>query len=133
MSNEMKRYTIKLVNIEQVGVEFFIFSFEKPKDLTFKEGQYGVFMHVDKEITGKKLRAFNFASGSKEDLLIIGTVIKAEHSDFKAKMKDLSIGDTMTVDLPMGDMSLEEDYYSIFLCACIGITPMRSMIKQLEL
>lgn len=133
MSEEMKRYTLTLEDVQKVGEDYFIFSFYKPKDLIYKEGQYGIFMHVDKDITGRKVRAFSFASGTKELLFKIGTKITDEPSDFKAKMRDLNIGDTMTVDGPMGSFILDEEYHSVFLAAGIGITPMRSIIKQLEL
>lgn len=132
MSEEMKRFELKLINNDQVGVDYFIFNFEMPKDLNFKEGQYGAFKHVDKEIEGRKVRALSFASSNDEDILKIATVINDSPSDFKAKMLDLKKGDTMTVDGPLGAFTLEEDKNAIFLTAGIGITAVRGMVKKLE-
>ena len=132
MSDEMKRYELKLVSKEKVGEDYFIFNFKMPKDIIYKEGQYGIFMHVDKDIEGRKVRALSFASGTKEELFKIGTKITEEPSDSKAKMIELNPGDSMTVDGPMGSFTLEEDCNLIFLAAGIGITPMRSLVKQLE-
>ena len=47
-------------------------------------------------------------------------------------MRDLKKGDTMTVDGPLGDFTLEENENSVFLAAGIGITPVRSILKQIE-
>jgi len=132
MSEEIVRSTLTLIDIEKVGDDYFIFNFEMPKGITFKEGQYGAFKHVDKDIEGRIVRAFSYASGTKENIFKIGTKIIDKPSDFKAKMRELKKGDTMTVDGPLGDFTLEQDYNSVFLAAGIGITPIRSMLKQIE-
>lgn len=132
MSEEMARSVLSLIDIEKVGDDYFVFNFKMPKGIVFKEGQYGAFKHVDKEIEGRKVRAFSYASATDEAVFKIGTKIIDEPSDFKAKMRDLKAGDTMTVDGPLGEFTLEENENSIFLAAGIGITPMRSMLKQIE-
>mgnify|MGYP000898917088 CR=1 FL=1 len=75
MSEEMKRFELTLIDNEQVGVDYFIFNFEMPKGLIYKEGQYGAFKHVDKEIEGRKVRALTLASKCDEEVLKIATVI----------------------------------------------------------
>ncbi len=132
MSVEMARSILTLIDIEKVGDDYYVFNFEMPKGIVFKEGQYGAFKHVDKEIVGRQVRAFSYASGTKENVFKIGTKIIDTPSDFKAKMLDLKLGDTMTVDGPLGDFLFEENYNSVFLAAGIGITPIRSILKQLE-
>lgn len=132
MSVEMTRSILTLIDVEKVGDDYYIFNFEMPQGIVFKEGQYGAFKHVDKEIEGRKLRAFSYASGSKESVFKVGTKIGENPSDFKAKMLELNKGDKMTVDGPMGDFLLEEDHNAIFLAAGIGITPMRGFVKQIE-
>ena len=132
MSEEIKRFELTLINIEQVGVDYYIFNFVMPKGLNYEEGQYGAFKHVDKEIEGRKVRALTFASTNDEEILKIGTVISSKPSDFKAKMRDLKKGDTMTVDGPLGSFNLEEDQNAIFFVAGIGITAARGMVKRLE-
>ena len=132
MSEEIKRFELVLINIEQVGVDYYIFNFVMPKGLNYKEGQYGAFKHVDKEIDGRKVRALTFASTNDEEILKIATVISSNPSDFKAKMRDLKKGDTMTVDGPLGSFNLEVDQNAIFFVAGIGITAARGMVKRLE-
>ena len=131
MSVEMTQSMLKLIDKEQVGDDYFIFNFEMPKGIEYKEGQYGAFQHVDKDIEGRKVRAFSYASGTSEDIFKIGTKIIEEPSDFKAKMMDLKPGDVMMVNGPLGDFLLEEDHNSVFLAAGIGITPIRSLLKQM--
>ena len=132
MSEEMKRSVLNFISKEQVGDDYFIFNFEMPKDIKFVEGQYGAFKHVDKDIEGRKVRAFSYASKVNENVFKIGTKIIETPSDFKAKMLELKPGDTMTVDGPLGDFTLEEDENSVFLAAGIGITPMRSMLMKMQ-
>ncbi len=132
MSDEMKRYVIELENISIVGEDYYIFDFKIPDNMIFKEGQYGVFGHVDKEIDGRKVRAFSIASSRDEDVFKIATKIVAEPSDFKIKMRNLQIGDTMTYDGPMGSFILEEEFNAVFIAGGIGITPIRGLIKKLE-
>ena len=132
MSEEMKRSVLTLINKEKVGDDYFVFNFEMPIGLTYKEGQYGAFKHVDKDIEGRKVRAFSYASASNEKVFKIGTKIVENPSDFKAKMLDLKPGDTMTVDGPLGDFTLEENENSVFLAAGIGITPIRSLLMRMK-
>ena len=132
MSVEMTRNILTLIDIEKVGDDYYIFNFDMPEGIVFKEGQYGSFKHVDKEIEGRKVRALSYASGINEKIFKIGTRIIEKPSDFKAKMLELQPGDKMTVDGPLGDFTLEADYNSVFLAAGIGITPIRGLLKQLE-
>ncbi|MBU1020229.1 MAG: FAD-dependent oxidoreductase [Firmicutes bacterium] len=132
MSDEMKKYFLSLREIEKVGTDYYIFNFEMPEDIQFTEGQYGVFMHVDKQIEGRKVRAFSVASSNKEDVFKIATKIVETPSDFKAKMLELKPGDQMTFDGPMGSFTLEKNYHVVLIAGGIGITPIRSLVKQIE-
>ena len=132
MSKEMKRYKLKLKNKYVVGEDYYVFDFNIPENIEFKEGQYGVFMHVDKEIEGRKIRVFSIASSINEEIFKISLKITIDPSDFKAKMRDLEIGDSMTFDGPMGTFILEEEYDSVFIAGGIGITPIRGLLHQLD-
>ena len=132
MSDEMKKYELKLVDKTIIGEDYYIFDFVVPDGISFKEGQYGVFMHIDKEIDGRKMRAFSIASSNNEDTFKVATKIIEEPSDFKAKMRALSAGDKMSFTGPMGSFTLEKEYHSIFIAGGIGITPIRGVLKQIE-
>lgn len=132
MSDEMKKYFLTLQKVEKVEPDYYIFDFDMPKGIKFLEGQYGVFMHIDKQIEGRKVRAFSIASCLSETYFKIGTKIVETPSDFKAKMLELKIGDQMTFDGPMGNFTLEKDFPAVFIAGGIGITPIRSLIKQIK-
>ena len=132
MSEEMKKYELELLGKTIVGEDYYIFDFSVPKGISFKEGQYGVFLHIDKDIEGRKMRAFSIASSNTEDVFKVATKIIKEPSDFKVKMRELSIGDKMSFTGPMGSFTLEKDYHSVFIAGGIGITPIRGILKQLE-
>ena len=125
----MTRYhlTISKVNHEE---DYLIVTFKKPKDLTFEDGQYGVFLHVNKDFEGRKMRAFSFASSHKERVLTIAT--KHTKSPFKNELALLKAGDEMTVDGPMGRFGHEPRKDSVFIAGGIGITPIRSILRGLD-
>jgi ferredoxin-NADP reductase len=132
MEEELKKYNLILKSITNIGKDYYSFDFEKPFDISFISGQYGVFKFTDKEVTGKKFRVFSFASGLNEDTFKIATKIISSPSDFKAKMLELKKGEVMTVDGPMGSFILEESKKAVFIAGGIGITPIRSIIKYIE-
>ncbi len=132
MADEMKKYEIALKAVQKVGEDYYLFDFTVPKELKFKAGQYGAFLHVDKEVEGKKVRAFSIASTPNEAVFKVGTKIIDVPSDFKKKMLELKVGDLMSFTGPMGKFLLKEKTNSIFIAGGIGITPIRGLIKQLE-
>lgn len=132
MSDDIKRYVVKLIKREIVGDDYYIFDFEVPSGLSFKEGQYGVFMHINNNINGRKVRAFSIASSKDENFFRIATKIVRNPSEFKVKMRELNIGDTMTFDGPMGSFTINDKYDSVFIAGGIGITPVRGILKQIE-
>jgi ferredoxin-NADP reductase len=126
----MARYTITLRETIDLGQEYVLFQFDKPQELQFEEGQYGVFLHVDKEIEGRKMRAFSFASSNLRSTLDIATKVVDEPSDFKQKMMELKPGDQMTVDGPMGRFIHDKDRPNVLIAGGIGITPIRSILQR---
>lgn len=132
MADEMKKYVIELMDTSIIGDDYYVFDFKIPEGIAFKEGQYGVFVHVDKKIEGRKVRAFSIASSKSEKVFKMATKIIKNPSDFKVKMRELKIGDTMTFNGPMGSFILEEEYHRVFIAGGIGITPIRGMLKQIE-
>lgn len=132
MADEMKRYILELKKVSRVGDDYYVFDFVKPEGITYKNGQYGAFMHVGKEIEGRKMRAFSFAASIDEDFFRIATKIIETPSDFKDKMRSLSPGETMTVDGPLGSFTLENDRKAVFIAGGIGITPIRSILTEIS-
>ncbi len=130
--SSVKRYELSLQTKKRVGDEYVVFSFKPNEQINFTEGQYGLFMHVDKIIEGRQVRAFSIISSLEEDCIRIATTISEEPSDFKEKMDELEPGDKMTMEGPMGDFTLETDKDAVFIAGGIGITALRSMISLME-
>lgn len=126
----MKRYELVLRETIDLGNEYMLFQFNKPEEFSFEEGQYGVFLHVDKEIEGRRMRAFSFASSNNRTTLDIATKVVDEPSDFKQKMMELKPGDKMTVDGPMGNFIHDKDRPNVLIAGGIGITPIRSILQE---
>ena len=131
MANEMEKFVIELKEVSVIE-DYYIFDFLAPSGIKFIEGQYGVFMHIDKDIEGRKVRAFSIASSVNENVFKVGTKIPENPSDFKVKMRDLEIGETMMFNGPMGNFTLEKGFDSVFVGGGIGITPIRGLLRQAE-
>ena len=100
------------------------FFFEKPKKIKFVPGQF-IEIHLNKEVY-----SFSIASSPKEKELMI--TIRMRPSEFKNKLKKLKIGDEVKIDGPFGQFMLHQNKKipAVFLAGGIGITPFRSMIKN---
>lgn len=127
MGNAME-YTISLLKKEHLVNEYYSFDFKKPEGFSFKEGQYGVFGLVDKEIEGRKLRAFSMASTSEDDIVKVATRIVSSPSSYKEFLLKLEPGESVTMNAPRGEFVLDTSKKAIFIAGGIGITPIRSMI-----
>jgi len=119
---------IKLISSKHLDNEYFCFDFEKPKDFLFKEGQYCLFELHNKDITGRKTRAFSIASTSDEAIVRIATRIVEKCSDYKIALKSMKKGDEISVSIPKGEFVLETSTNGVFIAGGIGITPIRSML-----
>lgn len=128
-------YTIKLIRKEHLENEYYSFDFEKPEGFHFEAGQYGVFGFKDKDVEGRKFRAFSLASTDQENMIRIATRVPELHSDFKDKMLSLEPGDLMTMNAPRGAFTYDDHQPAVFIAGGIGITPIRSMLlckKRIE-
>lgn len=133
----MQGYTLTLKEIRDVAVGTRLFVFDKPAEYVFKAGQY-VALEVAKvegiEVDTRGLvRSFSLASAPYEENLYFA--MRQGESSFKQIFWQMQPGDTVTITKPVGFFVLppEEDMRPIvFLAGGIGITPVRSILKQAE-
>jgi NAD(P)H-flavin reductase len=119
------RLKLNINTIEQIE-DYLVLTFDKPSDFVFEIGQYGVFMHVNKEFDDKKMRAFSFASNSVDEKLMIVTKAQMAASPFKEIMKQLKPGDQMVVNGPMGRFTpFDNKKPTIYICGDAGVAPIR--------
>ena len=109
----------------------YTFLFEKEKDVTWKAGQHGLFTITHKKIKNGT-RPITVASAPAENVIQITLGISDTPSDFKKAMLELQPGMKISMSGPVGSFYLQDDSPSILIAGGIGITPFRSMLKQIE-
>lgn len=118
---------------EVPGVESFIF--EPTGPASWKAGQFFhyVLHHEPTDNRGSD-RWFTIATAPSEKAVMITTRLAADNgSSFKKALVALNIGDAIEVSELEGDFTvddLEKEY--VFIAGGIGITPFRSILKDLE-
>ena len=118
---------------EVPGIESFIFKPSEP--LKWKAGQFlhYVLHHRPTDDRGSD-RWFTIAAAPSEGHVMITTrLAAAKGSSFKKGLADLKIGDAIEVSDLDGDFVVEDlaaEY--VFIAGGIGITPIRSILKDLD-
>ncbi len=115
--------------IEESGVHTFIF---RPAwHPHYRAGQHALFTLPGRNVTGKSWRAFSIASAPHEEVIQIGTNIPDSASDFKTKLRNLQVGETIKMHGPFGEFYLRPSFKRIIgIAGGIGITPFRSLIAD---
>lgn len=133
----MQGYTLTLQEIRDVADGTRLFVFDKPEGYVFKAGQYVALVvpRIDGiEIDARGLtRSFSIASAPYEPSLYFA--MRQGESSFKKTCWQLRPGDTATITKAVGFFVQppEDDRRPIvFLAGGIGITPVRSILKQAE-
>ena len=128
----MSTHTLRLKFTHEVAAGTMAFHFEKPENFTPIAGQYCDFtlIHPNENDDEGSVRSFTLASAPYEDSLFIAT--RMRDTAFKRVLKSLDSGSSILMDGPNGDLVLgaETDVPAVFLTGGIGITPVRSMVKQ---
>lgn len=117
-------HLVKLISKKEVAEKTMAFFFEKPKKFKFVPGQF-IEIYLN-----KKIYSFSIASSPKEKELMITTRMRL--SKFKNSLKKLKIGSLVKIDGPFGQFVLPQNKTIpiVLLAGGIGITPLRSMIKN---
>ncbi len=88
-------------------------------------------------ITHKKIKngtkPFTLASAPTEKVVKITTRISNDPSEFKKALLELKQGMTISMSGPVGSFYLKDNSPTLLIAGGIGITPFRSIIKQLEM
>lgn len=129
----MAKYEVNLIEKENVARDTIGFKFDRPKEFTFRAGQYVDITlnnpaHTDDE--GNR-RTFTIGSSPNEKGYVC-VATRMRNTAFKNSLKEMSIGDTVTLEGPMGNFTLHKDISrpAVMIAGGIGITPMRSMIAD---
>ncbi|MBP9728296.1 MAG: FAD-dependent oxidoreductase [Candidatus Moranbacteria bacterium] len=131
----MANYTLTFKEKKNVADGTDMFVFDKPADFVFEAGQYVVLRlsNLVAPDTRSGVRSFSLSSAPCEDH--VAFTMRRGESGFKQTMYALQAGDTITATGPVGHFTLShanDDLPIVFLVGGIGVTPMRSILKQAE-
>jgi len=100
------------------------FIFEKPKDFTFKAGQFGDFTLFNPQETDEEgnTRGFSLTNPPYASDLMVAT--RMRDTAFKRVLKTLPLGTELKLDAPYGSFTLHnnKEIPAVFLTGGIGIT-----------
>src|SRR5690348_10544977 len=99
---------VKPIKKEEVANETMAFHFEKPKDFTFKAGQFGDFTLLNPSETDEEgnIRGFSLSHAPYEEDLMIAT--RMRDTAFKRVLKNLPLGTEVKLDAPYGNFVLHK-------------------------
>ncbi len=131
----MANFTLTLTNRLEVADGTELFAFTKPADFSFEAGQYVAMMLSNLVAPDAKagVRSLSISSAPCEEELYF-TMHKGE-SGFKQTMFALKAGDTVAATKAIGHFTMShaaDGLPIVFLVGGIGITPVRSILKQAE-
>jgi ferredoxin-NADP reductase len=127
-----KKKELQFIESYKESDEVKTFVFEKAKDLTWKAGQYGLFTITHKSVKNGT-RPFSVSSAPAENAVRITTRIGKQPSEFKKALLELTPGMKITMRGPVGPFYLKDEHPTLFIAGGIGITPFRSILKQIDL
>lgn len=128
-----KNNEIKLIDKRKEFSDKYYFSFESKSPLNWKAGQHVIFNFKGEKLNEGNSRMFSVGSSPYEKIIIIGTKIGENPSEFKAKLKSMEIGGRIFLRGPFGGFFISNYNKNIVrIAGGIGITPMRAILKDLQ-
>jgi ferredoxin-NADP reductase/Na+-translocating ferredoxin:NAD+ oxidoreductase RnfD subunit len=124
---------LKLIGRRREADQIFSFIFQSPLKLKFQAGQYMEWTLPRTGIDARGNRRYlTIASAPTERELMFTVKVPTGHSKFKDALMNLAPGQKIAAQRLAGDFTLADDGRKVALIAGgVGITPFRSMIKDL--
>lgn len=129
----LKKSTLTIVSVENNYGDYYQVKMALETGFTWSPGEHGIFTLPNRQVEGKKWRAFSVASIPEEGVMIIGTRTGREPSSFKKELISMKKGEEVYIRGPFGWFKVQDSFSPIVMVAGgVGITPIRSLMKQLE-
>lgn len=116
-----------IVKNKYISADYGIIVFEKPRGFIFEPGNWMDIRFLSANLAIGKTYSIT-SSPTEPDIMI---AFKKGMSNFKNELEKTQIGDTMFItQYGSNGFLLNKKYQSLFIAGGIGITPFRSMIKE---
>jgi len=129
-----QKLVLTLTKVNKLSSDLYEFVFVSNRKFHFRAGQYleWTLGDVAHNMKGNR-RYFTIASSPTEREIKVALRLQEPVSEFKHEMLALSVGDRITASQLSGDFVLPKNRSQklAFIAGGIGITPFRSMIKQM--
>ncbi|MBD2845421.1 FAD-dependent oxidoreductase [Paenibacillus sp. IB182496] len=123
-----KKRDLVVRDIQKEAEGIYTFRFQKPNDLIWEPGQYGLFAITHRKIKNGT-KPFSIASVPDEQVVALTTRIGEQPSEFKRALLELTPGMSVKMSGPAGAFALPEDAPALLVADGIGITPIRAILK----
>ena len=128
------RSTLTLKDKKSLTKDIYEFFFKSDVKIDYKAGQYleWTLGHDNPDQRGNR-RYFTISSSPTEEDIKLGIKFYDNSSSFKKKLLGMNIGETISASQLSGEFVMPEnkDKKLVFIAGGIGVTPFRSMIKNL--
>lgn len=122
----------KLVSRTEIAEATMAFRFERPRDWTFKAGQFVDITLLNPPETDAEgnVRGFSIASAPYEDTIMVTT--RMRNTACKRVLRTMPLQTEVQIEGPFGDLALHNNARkpAIFLAGGIGVTPFHSIVLR---
>ncbi|MBP9836657.1 MAG: RnfABCDGE type electron transport complex subunit D [Candidatus Pacebacteria bacterium] len=129
-----QKLILPLIEKREVAKNTFEFVFAKPKNISFKAGQYMEWMlpHTKSDNRGIR-RYFTIASAPSDEHIRVGVRFGENISTYKTELQSMVVGETIIVSQLAGDFTLPKDSSKkvAMVAGGIGITPFVSQLNEM--
>jgi len=133
MSGLFKKSTTEIISVDNPYGDYYTVRLKPAEGTHWEAGEHGIYTIPDKNVEGKRWRAFSVATVENEGSIMLGTRTGKNISSFKQQLIKLKAGDKMDVRGPFGWFLLQDETSPIVLVATgVGITPIRALLKEVE-
>lgn len=125
---------IRLAHKYKAATDTVTFIFEPPEPVSWQAGQYGLYRLPHNEPDNRKdRRFFTIAAAPFENHLQITTRFNPKGSSFKRALSAMNLGEEIELIKVEGDFVMSDpSAHHIMIAGGIGVTPYRSILKQLD-